>query len=107
MTEVNTDLDKGAVGAFIHLKKKNPMYKKAHIKDKSKMINFLTKEPCFFISLYKHTLFSLSLPGPCKMSCSRTQIIFPSSGRKAYWRNMTHKRWIKGEKTKHNEISII
>lgn len=76
MTEVNTDLDKGAVGAFIHLKKKNPMYKKAHIKDKSKMINFLTKEPCFIISLYKHTLFSLS-PWPLQNELQQNTNYFP------------------------------
>lgn len=74
MTEANTDLDNGTVGGFIYFFFFKSRYRQAHIKDKSKMIKLLMKEH-LLLHLYTNIHYSLSLPGPCIMNCSRTEII--------------------------------
>lgn len=90
ITEANTDLDNGVLEpSSIFL---NSLYKKPHSKDKPKMKETSHEGAFAPSSLCTNTHYSLPLTGPCIMSCGKTQIIFPSRGRKTYRRNITHKR---------------
>lgn len=55
---------------------KSSMYKKAHIRDKSKNDKISHEGALTASSLYTNIHYSLTLSGPCIMSCTKYKLFF-------------------------------